>query len=71
MNDTSRRVLSVIALAVAPVLLALGVAATSRADAVVSNPGPQIYAGQSHAGGVNGTAVMPGTPEHHHHQKSR
>jgi hypothetical protein len=42
------------------------VAATSRADAVIANPGPQI-----HAGGVNRTVVKPGTPEHHHDQKSK
>jgi hypothetical protein len=43
MNDSTRRVLGVVALAVVPVLLALGVAATSRADAGVPNPGTPEY----------------------------
>lgn len=71
LTKTIRRVAAGVTLAVAPVLLALGIAATSHASDVVPNPGPQIHAGQNYAGGVNGTVVKPGTPEHHHHQKNK
>jgi Spy/CpxP family protein refolding chaperone len=70
-NTTFRRITAGVTLAVAPALLALGVAAASHADSVVPNPGPQIHAGQHYAGGANGTVVKPGTPEHHHHQKNK
>jgi hypothetical protein len=71
LTKTIRRVAAGVTLAVAPVLLALGIAATSHASDVVPNPGPQIHAGQNYAGGVNGTVVKPGTPEHQHHQKNK
>jgi hypothetical protein len=71
MNTTFRRIAAGAALAIAPALLAVGVAASSQASSVVPNPGPQIHAGQNYAGGVNGTVVKPGTPEHHHHQKNK
>jgi hypothetical protein len=71
MSMTFRRIAAGATLAIAPALLAVGVAASSQASSVVPNPGPQIHAGQSYAGGVNGTAVKPGTPEHHHHQKKK
>jgi hypothetical protein len=71
MSTTFRRIAAGATLAIAPALLAVGVAASSQASSVVPNSGPQIHAGQSYAGGVNGTAVKPGTPEHHHHQKKK
>jgi hypothetical protein len=71
MNVTIRRIAAGITLAVAPALLALGVAASSHAgnSIVVPNPGPQIHAGQNYGGGVNGTNIRPGSPEHHHWQR--
>jgi hypothetical protein len=69
MNSTIRRIAAGITLTVAPAVLALGIAATSSASTVIPNPGPQVFAGQNHATGVNGTNIKPGTPEHHHHQK--
>jgi hypothetical protein len=69
MNNTFRRIATGATLAVAPALLALGVAATSHAgnSIVVPNPGPQIHAGQTY--GVNGTNIVPGSREHHHWQR--
>jgi hypothetical protein len=72
MNTTIRRLVAGITLAVAPALLAVGVAATSYADSVVPNPGPQIILpGQHYPNGVNGTNIKPGTAEHHHHQNHK
>jgi hypothetical protein len=71
MNSTIRRLAAGLTLAVAPALLAVGVAATSHASSVVPNPGPQVFAGQNYAGGVNGTNIKPGTPEHHRHQNNK
>jgi hypothetical protein len=74
-NTTFRRVAAGATLAIAPALLAVGVAASSQASSVISNGiptlGPQIHAGQNYAGGATGTVVKPGTPEHHHHQKNK
>jgi hypothetical protein len=71
MNATLRRIAAGTALAVAPALLAVGLAASSYAgnSIVVPNPGPQIHAGQNYAGGVNGTNIRPGSREHHHWQR--
>ncbi|MCV7227550.1 hypothetical protein [Mycolicibacterium komossense] len=74
MNATFRRLAAGAALAIAPALLAVGVAATSHAgnSIVVPNPGPQIHAGKNYAGGgqgVNGTNIKPGSREHHHWQR--
>jgi hypothetical protein len=71
MNTFARRISAAAALAVAPAILAVGFAATSSASTVVPNPGPQVYAGQHDVGGVNGTGLKPGTPEHHRHQRHR
>ncbi len=71
MNATVRRIFAGATLAIAPALLAVGVAATSHAgnSIVVPNPGPQIHAGQNYGGGVNGTNIKPGSREHHHWQR--
>ena len=74
MNVTFRRIAAGAALAIAPALLAVGVAASSQASSVVPNPGPTVFAGQDHTTGghgVNGTNIKPGTPEHHHHQNQK
>jgi hypothetical protein len=71
MNIAFRRIAAGATLAIAPALLAVGVAASSQASSVVPNPVPRIHAAQNYAGGVNGTVVKPGTPEHHHHQKNK
>jgi hypothetical protein len=75
MKSTIRRLAAGLTLAVAPALLAVGVAATSHASSAsssgVPNPGPQVFAGQNYAGGVNGTNIKPGTPEHHRHQNNK
>ena len=71
MNTSIRRIAAGITLTVAPALLALGIAATSNASTVIPNPGPQVFAGQHDTGGVNGTNIKPGTPEHHHHQNHK
>jgi hypothetical protein len=65
MNDTSRRVIVVLALTVAPLLLALGVAVTGRADAAGPDPCSQLDVSQAH--GVSGTIVAPDTPKHFEH----
>ncbi|CAN5828128.1 hypothetical protein BH09ACT7_BH09ACT7_35650 [soil metagenome] len=70
-KTATRRSLAGLTLAVAPALLAVGVAATSHASTVVPNPGPHTFAGQDYAGGVNGTNIKPGTPEHHRHQNHK
>ncbi len=70
MNVTFRRMAAGVTLAIAPALLAVGVAASSQAaSSVVPNPGPTVFAGPAAPSGVNGTNIKPGTPEHHHHQK--
>jgi hypothetical protein len=71
MNVTFRRIAAGATLAIAPALLAVGVAASSQASNVVPNPGPAVFAGQDHATGVNGTNIKPGTPEYHRHQNNR
>jgi hypothetical protein len=70
-NAIARRIVAGAALAVAPALLALSVAAGGNASTGVPNPGPQVYAGQHDVGGVNGTGIKPGSREHHHHQKAK
>ena len=70
MNVAFRRIAAGATLAIAPALLAVGVAASSQASNVVPNPGPTVFAGQDQ-GGVNGTAIKPGTPEHHRHQNNK
>jgi hypothetical protein len=71
---TFRRIAAGATLAIAPALLAVGVAAASQASPVLSggvpNAGPTVFAGQDHSTGVNGTNIKPGTPEHHHHHKN-
>ena len=75
MNVTFRRIAAGATLAIAPALLAVGVATSSQAaSSVVPNSGPTVFAGQNHATGgyeVNGTNIKPGTPEHHRHQNNR
>jgi hypothetical protein len=71
MNAVARRIAAAAALAVAPAVLAVGLAATSHASTVVPNPGPQTFAGQHDVGGVNGTGITPGSREHHRHQKHK
>ena len=72
MNVTFRRIAAGATLAIAPALLAVGVATSSQAASnVVPNPGPTVFAGQDYSTGVNGTNIKPGTPEHHRHQKNK
>jgi hypothetical protein len=71
MKTIVRRIAAAAALAVAPAVLAVGLATTSHASTVVPNPGPQIFAGQHDVGGVNGMGITPGSREHHHHQKNK
>ena len=76
MNVTFRRLTAGATLAIAPALLAVGVATSSQgASSVVPNPGPTVFAGQDYATagghGVNGTNIKPGTPEHHRHQNNK
>ncbi|MDT5114033.1 MAG: hypothetical protein QOE04_4213 [Mycobacterium sp.] len=71
MNTVARRIAAAAAMAVAPAVLAVGLATASHASTVVPNPGPQIFAGQHDVGGVNGKGITPGSREHHHHQKHK
>jgi hypothetical protein len=75
MNVITRRLTAAATLAIAPALLAIGVATSSQAaSSVVPNPGPTVFAGQHDATGgqgVNGTNIKPGTPEHHRHQNNK
>ena len=79
MNVITRRLTAAATLAIAPALLAIGVAASSQAANLnvsygVPNPGPTVFAGQHDATGghgVNGTNIKPGTPEHHRHQNNK
>jgi hypothetical protein len=72
MNVITRRIAAAATLAIAPALLAVGVATSSQAaSSVVPNPGPTVFAGPHNATGVNGTNIKPGTPEHHRHQNNR
>jgi hypothetical protein len=71
MNAFTRRIAAAAALAVAPAVLAIGLATTSHASTVVPNPGPQTFAGQRDVGGVNGKGITPGSREHHRHQKHK
>jgi hypothetical protein len=72
MNVNIRRLTAAATLAIAPALLAIGVATSSQAaSSVVPNPGPTVFAGQHDSTGVNGTNIKPGTPEHHRHQNNK
>ena len=71
MNAIVRRIAAAAALAVAPSVLAVGLATAGHASNVVPNPGPQIFAGQNDVGGVNGKGITPGSREHHRHQRHK
>ncbi|MCV7224931.1 hypothetical protein [Mycolicibacterium komossense] len=68
MNASTRRLAAATALLAAPVLIALGTATMSHADASVGAAGPSI----SHPAFPHQSNMpQPGTAIHHHHQNHK
>jgi hypothetical protein len=69
MNTLTRRIAAGATMIAAPVLIALGAAATSHADPSAHDNGPLITTPVPHpAFPVQTNAPSPGSVDHHHHQ---
>lgn len=74
MNTIATRIAAGTALLAAPVMIALGTAAMSHADTVITNTGPSSsisHPVQHPAFPHQSNMPQPGTSEHHRHQWNR